>query len=71
MSEAIQIKRIVRVMKEIVISNDDGLPTRISYPSAMTPAELADLKAVVAIWLRQLERQSQQVDELMEAIFGR
>ncbi len=63
-------KRLVRCMKELVITNDDALPTRISYPSILTPDELLDLRAVIDIWLRQLERQSKQADNLMEAIFG-
>ena len=47
----------IRKMSEMVISNDDaGLPTRVSYPSVLTHAELADLKGMVGIWLRQLER---------------
>jgi hypothetical protein len=47
----------MRVMCEIKISTDDTIPIYISYPSMLTAAELQDLKAVVAIWIRGLERQ--------------
>lgn len=46
-----------RVMKEIKISNDDHIGTYISFPSEMNRGELDELKEVVAIWIRQLERQ--------------
>ena len=47
----------MRCMVEMKWSTDDhGIPIRISYPSVLTHAELSDLKDMVAIWLRQLER---------------
>jgi len=54
-------------MKEIVIANDNTLPTRISYPSEMTRAELDDLRDVIAIWLRQLERNVPVKVEVVDA----
>lgn len=48
----------MRVMRELVISLDDIIPLRISYPSELNPGELADVKDTVAIWLRSLERRS-------------
>lgn len=71
MTENVELpKRLVRYMKEIIISNDDMLPTRISYPSVLTPDELADLKDTIAIWIRQLERQSRECGKVLDAVFG-
>jgi hypothetical protein len=50
----------MRVMREIKISTDDAIPITISYPSQLTKDEVKDLKDTVAIWLRQLERNTMQ-----------
>ena len=49
-------KKPMRMMTEMSFSNDDCSVTRLQYPNVLTHAELADLKDMVAIWLRQLER---------------
>lgn len=46
----------MRILQEIIISTDDRIPIRISYPSELTRDEFADLKDTIAIWLRTLER---------------
>jgi hypothetical protein len=48
------------MIRQIRMSTDEGVSVIIQYPEPVSGADLEDIKATVAIWLRSLERISAQ-----------